>query len=447
MRRGAAILIAACVPALVLAQTSLTHFARGARIHAEGGSLFRLLLPEDVYDTATRPDLGDIRVLNGAGDAVPHTLRAAPRPANPEAEWRAVPSFPMAEPQTGAPAKTQITLGPDGAVLEVSGDTTSRLATTAHLVDVSGLDEVLTRVSLSWQAAPDVSFLARVSIQGSDDLNSWRTFVASAALAQLQRDSHTLTQNEIELPAGTRAKYLRISWPKELAAVMLTSVRVRPRLTEAQAEIRWRTLTAERVEPTGVARYDAGALLPIQYVDIEFADPTDTATVTIRSRVTASSEWRLRHRALFYSLRESDSVIRSSPAPIAQTTDRYWTVETASAGGWTPARAPRLKIGWHPHELVFLAQGAPPYTLVYGSARVGAADAPVDALLATLDDAERASRVRLATLDEPRSLGGADALKPTLPLQQIALWAVLIVAVAALAFLAMRLFRDTGRAA
>jgi hypothetical protein len=444
MRTAAALLAAVCLPVIVLAQSSLNEFARGAAIHAEGGSIFRILLPEDVYDTATRPDLGDIRVLNAAGDAVPHTLRTAPRPADPEAEWRVVPSFPMTEPQTGASAKTQVRVGPDGTVLEVSGDTTSALGTTAYLVDVSGLDDVLTRVALSWQAAPDVTFLARASVQGSDDLNSWRTLVPSAALAQLRRDSNTLTQNEIELPAGARAKYLRISWPKELAAVTLTSVRVRPRLAEAQAEIRWRTLTSDGLEPSGAARYDARALLPIQYVDIEFVDPTDTATVTVRSRPTSSSEWTPRHRGLFYSLRESDSVIRNAPVAVVQTTDRYWTAETASEGGWKAERTPRLKVGWHPHELVFLAQGAPPYTLVYGSASAGAADAPVDALLATMDEAERASRIRLATLDAPRTLGGADALKPALPLRQVALWAVLIVAVGALAFLAMRLFRDAG---
>jgi hypothetical protein len=421
----------------------VNDFARGAAIRTEGGSIFRILLTEDVYDTATRPDLGDIRVLNAAGEAVPHTLRPTPRPADPEADWRTVPSFPMTELQTGAPARTQVRVGADGTVLEVSGDTRAQLGTTAYLVDVSSLDEVLTRVALSWQAAPEVTFLARASVQGSDDLNGWQTLVPSAALAQLGRDRYTLTQSEIELPAGARAKYLRISWPKELAAVTLTSVRVRPRLAEAQGEIRWRTLPAAELEPAGAASYDTRALLPVQYVDVEFVDSNDAATVTIRSRATPSSPGTLRHRALFYSVRESDTVIRNSPLPVAQTTDRYWTAETASQDGWKPGRAPRLRVGWHPHELVFLAQGAPPYTLVYGSARVGAADAPVEALLATMDEGERASRIHLAALEAPRTLGGADALKPVLPLRQVALWAVLVVAVGVLAFMAIRLFRDT----
>jgi hypothetical protein len=281
MRAAAAALAAACLPVIMLAQSAVNDFARGAAIRTGGGSIFRVLLPEDVYDTATRSDLGDIRVLNAAGDAVPHTLRTAPGPADPEADWRTVPSFPMTEPQTGASARTQVRVGSDGTVLEVSGDTRAQLGTTAYLVDVSSLDEVLTRVALSWQAAPEVTFLARASVQGSDDLNGWQTLVPSATLAQLGRDSYTLTQSEIELPAGARAKYLRISWPKELAAVTLTSVRVRPRLAEAQGEIRWRTLPAAELEPAGAASYDTRALLPVQYVDVEFVDSNDAATVTI----------------------------------------------------------------------------------------------------------------------------------------------------------------------
>ncbi|MGH9347361.1 MAG: DUF3999 domain-containing protein [Vicinamibacterales bacterium] len=448
MTRRAAILALVCAPVILLAQVSSSDFARGAGIRAEdGGSVFRLLLPDDVYETVTRPDLGDIRVLNAAGDAVPHTLRQAPRPADPQAEWRSVPSFPMSEAPAGTAAKTHVRIGAGGAVLEVTNDASVGKAITGYLVDTSALNEPITSMSLSWQAPQDETFLARVAVQSSDDLDRWQTVVPSAALAQLRRDAYTLMQSEIELLArGERAKYFRLTWPKELAAVTLTSVRVRLRTAAAQRETRWKALTAERVEAPGAARYDTRAVLPIEYLDIEFLDPIDAASVTLRSRATPSSQWVMRHTGVFYALKESDTTIRSSPAHVARTTDRYWTIETTREGGWKRERAPRLTVGWHPHELLFLAQGAPPYTLVYGSARIGPTDAPVDVLLATLSDADRAERVRLATLGEARSLGGEAALTPPTPVRRTVLWAVLVAAVAALAFVAIRLFRDTARA-
>ena len=451
MRCALALAALVVAPALVLAQVSTKDFARGAEIRTDGGgSLYRIELPDEAYDTSTRPDLADMRVLNATGETVPHTLREVPRTASPDSVWRLVPSFPMTEAESGAAARTHVKVGADGAVLEVTNDRKAGRSTTAYLVDATGLTEPISRMSLTWDAAPGATFLVPVSVSASDDLNSWRTIVPSAAIAQLRRDTFMLTQNEIELAGAKRAKYFRISWPRELADVTVKSVRLRPRTNAAQPEIHWRTVSAERVEPVGTAQYDTHAFLPIEYLDLEFADPTDTDLITIRSRPASSSPWELSHSGLFYVLQGPDGPIRSPYAHIGRTTERYWTVETMREGGWKQNRAPRLKVGWHPHELVFVARGAAPYTLAYGSGRVGPADAPVGELLASLNQAGGGAQVRVATLSQPHNLGGADALEPPptpLPWKRIVLWAVLIVAVGGLAVVAARLLRETKNAA
>jgi uncharacterized protein DUF3999 len=445
MRRALFVLAIVFAPIVVVAQVSRTDFVRGVEIHTDpGGSLYSVLIPDDVYDTTTRADLEDMRVLNAAGEAVPHTLRQVPRTLA-QAEWRNVPSFPMTQADAALAARTHVKIGADGAVLEVTNERSAGRATTAYLIDASGVKEPLSRLGLTWDAASGVTFLAPVSVSASDDLSTWHTVVSSSAIAQLQREAFTLTQNEIELP-GERSKYLRVSWPRELSAVTLKSVRVQPRSEAVQREIRWRTLTAERIEPNGAALYDTKAFLPIDFVDLEFADPTDAASVSIRSRATPASPWIIRHSGLFYALQEASGSIHSSYSTIDRASDRYWNVETTKEGGWKSNRAPHLKVGWHPHELLFVAQGAAPYTLAYGSARVGPSNAPVAELLATLNQGGRETQVRTATLGEPRTLGGADALKPAptpLPWKQIVLWGVLIVAVATLAYVASRLFRET----
>ena len=445
MKRAIVALVISLGPIGVLAQQHApTDFARGAGIRVEGGSLFRVPLTDDVYDTVVRADLGDIRVLNAAGDAVPHTLRRPPRPATPEAMWREVPSFPMSAVQTAGQARTQVRVDATGAVLEVMGDPAPK-AVSAYLVDVSSIDEPLTRLALSWNVPAGVTFVSQVTVQGSDDLDTWRTLVTSAALAQLQRDALVLTQNEIALHGSGRSRYLRISWPADLAAVTLSAVRVRPRSAVTEDEIRWRTLSAVGTEPPGTVLFDARAQLLVEFVDLEFQTVSDTAEVSVRSRPTPESDWRLSHRGVFYALQESRGSIamRSEIARIPQTSDRYWSLERTS-GGWL--QPPLLRIGWHPHELVFLAQGSAPFTLVYGSARVDATDAPVDALLARLDESARTDQVRTATLEPPRDLGGPDVLTPPLPGRRLLLWSVLVAAVLMLAFLALRLLRETGGA-
>lgn len=452
-RRVAAAVALACLPLAVLAQTRLNDFARGAGIQAEGGSIFRLQLPENVYETVTRADLGDIRVLDAAGEPVPHSLREAPRPAGADA-WHTVRAFPMTDVQDGRPARTQVRVDARGAVLEVTQDP-ARRATTAYLLDTSGIADPITRIALTWSADPQVTFVARVTLEASDDLNRWRTLSPSAALAQLRRDSFTLTQNEIDVPpAGRPARYLRLSWPKDLAAVSLASVRVRTRASAAEPEVRWRVLTAESIEPDGAALYDARALLPAQYVDLDFVDANDTASVTISSRPSVAAGWIPRQRDLFYTIDagapgtaragQPEGALRNRPSPITLTSDRYWRVAMVGAGGWRPERTPRLRLGWHPHELVFLARGTGPYTLVYGSAVAGPADAPVDALLASLGDADFADRVKVATLGDIRTLGGAEALTQAPSYRRFVLWGVLLAAVAALAIVTLRVLRETS---
>lgn len=422
-------------------------FVRGVELRTDGtSSLYRIPLPDDVYATSTRIDLADMRVLNASGETVPYTFRTVPRGPSQESEWQSLTSFPMTETRT-RPARTQVKVGADGAVLEVTNDRASGRVTSAYLIDASRVKTSIARMALGWDAPPGVTFLAPVTVSASDDLNAWQTVVASAAIAQLQRDTYTLTQNQIALPLGdTRVKYFKITWPKDLAAVTLKSVRVQQRPTSAALDIHWRTLSADRVEPASTAHYDTHAFLPVGYVDLEFADPTDAATVTMRTRPTAESVWITRYSGLFYALQNPNGSIRSSSARIPPTADRYWTIETTREGGWKQNRSPRLKVGWHPREIVFVARGASPYLLAYGSARVGPAEGPVDEILSRLDEGGGENRVGVAALGESRTLGGAEALKPAptpRPWKQIVLWGVLVIAVAALALVAARVFRDT----
>jgi hypothetical protein len=438
------------VPILVFAQGARSEFARGAEIQTGEGSIFRVLLPDDVYQTVTRPDLGDLRVLNADGEAVPHMLRRAPQPAAADADWVAVPGFLMRDAQTGRSSRTQVRIDASGAVLEVRGGAAAA-GSAAYLIDVSAINEPLSRLALTWNAAPDVTFLAHVQVDGSSDLNTWRPLVGSA-VAQLQRDGLTLVQNEIELPATAgRPRYLRITWPPELSAVTLATVRVRPRSVAPEPQIRWRTLTGGAGERAGEILFDARAMFPVEYLDLEFVDAADAVDVAVLSRSDPGGNWIVRHTGLFYAFR--DTGVRSTPAWIPADTDRYWSIRTSAGrsggreGGSPVERAPRLRIGWHPHELLFVAKGAAPYLLAYGSARVPVADAPMDALLARLTEAGRASQVREASAGTPRDLGGAAALTPARDTKRLVLWFVLGLSVTLLALVALRTFREGGRAA
>ena len=424
------------------AQIGPRDFARGIDVSTqEAGAIFRVTLPRDVYATARQPNLDDLRVFNAAGMPVPITIRrAAPASAASDAQL-GVPLFPMyTTPTSGGGTSAHVKLDRQGAVVEVTGSREQGETLSSYLVDVSGVKAPLAGLSLVWQAREDASFLGHVIVQGSDDLNVWRTVASPVAVAQLRHDAFTITQRELEL-SGARARYLRLLWPSELRDVVLTSVRVRTRGSAPVLEPNWAVLTPAPVPGSpGRAAYDAGARLPVERVDVEFADGTDAAYVTVSSRAGRTEEGQTRHTGLFYTLTEGGTRLTSAAARIAWTDDRYWTLETTRDGGWG-GRLPRLKLGWHPQELLFMAQGAGPYTLAYGSGRAGPPDAPIDAVLDNLDEESR-GRIREATLGEPYDLGGAEALNAPRSWRREVLWAVLVGAVLILGVFAMRLFRE-----
>ena len=63
----------------VRGEVVMTDFAYAAQLALKGsGAVYRLSVPEQVCAGVARTDLGDLRVFNAAGAAVPHDLRIPP---------------------------------------------------------------------------------------------------------------------------------------------------------------------------------------------------------------------------------------------------------------------------------------------------------------------------------------------------------------------------------
>jgi hypothetical protein len=428
------------------AQMSMAEFARGARIQVAGrGPVVRLSLPESVYTTVTRPDLADIRVFNGAGEPVPHALRHAPAPEPATATLVGAPIFPLRREVQDESLLTQVAVGANGAIVEVRGGAPPVDETVGYLVDATSVKVPVDRLTLDWMAPPGTTFLARVNVDASGDLTLWRPVAAGAAIANLQYGDRQLTQADIDLsgpPVATPGvRYFRISWPKELASVRLAAVRLRPRSGAPERDVTW-AVRPGIAGDGGVAEYDTGGRLPVEYLDLDFVDDTDVASVIVRSRPDPDAEWRQVHTGAFFTATRDGTRIHNPPAEVALNTDRYWQVEDTRQGGWPARRAPRLRLGWHAHELLFVPRGQPPFTLAFGNLGAENAAAPIEALLAGLGAPGQLARPEPATLAETRDIAGPSALEPPRPIRRIVLWAVLVAAVVALALLVARASRE-----
>jgi len=424
-------------------------FAYGLRLVVEpDGAIYGLELPDSIYDGVTRGDLGDLRVFNALGEVLPHTLQRPTAPVAKPPAALAVPFFPLYgnADASAEGVRFSVRIGADGALIELAGGaaapaTRATAPVQAYLLDLSRLPKrPLASLHLRWDSPPDASFVARVDLEVSDDLAHWRG-AGSGALADLDFSGQRLQRTSL-VPTFWRP-YLRLAWPTALAGVSLRQVQVMPVAQDLQGPERQRREVAG-IPVSGSPHtffFDAGGLLPVDRVQVRLPQPNTLLPVEIRSRGDASNDWITRAQDSLYDLSIDGIHLRNEAISLPPLAHRYWRLVAGGEAGGLGAGVPVLELAWIPYRLLFLAHGPTPYLLAYGSGRIGPMTGKQVALLGTL--ARDPQRVKSAWVAGPSPLSGERARavpSPPLPWVRILLWAVLLLCVLALAWMARRVY-------
>lgn len=456
----------------------LPAYAYAWPLQTQGDSAaWQVQLTPEVYAAVSTEDLGDLAVINGAGQAVPFAPDNTVARAVPLDTAVDLPVFTLPElPRNAAGDETirlHIDRGPDGKLhrldAQVSGATVPPSAAPASgqrdlLLDASTLHAPLAGLRIDWSdTGGDVT--AQFSISASDDLQQWRALVPSATVLNLKQDGNSLARHTVALN-NVRAAYLRMhrlddgpalpGLTVQAHTVSLSSNESNPDLwLEATAESGVAQLLYPTLAP-GDARqrtfyaYHLPAVLDIRSVRLALVDDNSIARVELASRRAQAQQsdpnsWLPCGGGIAFRLRQGDSTIDNDDWPISPSRRaRNWRIELT-----TPLQhAPNLAVAYRPDRFVFLAQGAGPYRLVAGSASARRGDYPVDIALAQLR-AKLGSdwRPPLIALGVRSDLQGSHAFDPVVeaPAERDwrtwLLWGLLVGAAAVVGGLALSLLR------
>jgi hypothetical protein len=444
--RGCA-LAAMAIPLMTFAATPrLDDYARGVDVDIGTGGrpIVQLDVPDVVYRTVVTNDLSDVRVFNVQGVPVPHALCVAPTAQAPTITQISLPVYRLQDvPRTTSEGTRVEVRTPSGAQISVDGNTagTSERQTSAYVIDARGVDDELRAVQFDW-SSPDGASEARVSIQASDDLDRWRTLVAGTTLLQVPGDP-PLRRHRVGIPQA-EYDYLRVQRvdrgpPLQLDAVIAESVTPAPLREPA-----WFTTNAASTAASNAIEFDAARRAPIAYARLAPTQENTSLHIAIDSRADSQAAWTTRWTGEVYAIFTDAEQRVSAPAQFAPTTHAHWRVRLTQASE-TFHRAPMLELGYRPARLRFLAQGAGPYTLAFGSRRAEPTPSrECDELLGALSPAELEQNLGDGYAGAQRALGGEDALRPLprkTPLRQMVLWGVLVVGVVILIAMALSLLR------
>ena len=465
-------LVATCLmvaSGVVLAAERPADFAYGIPLEADGSeALYEVTLPVSAYRGVVRADLVDVRVFNGAGEVVPHAWRPRRTAGTEAAKPVALTLFPLKAEEGTSVDGISIRVRRDtrgGSSIDVTSTGArgkSATRTVGYFVDLTELDSALHAIELGWQPVRD-GFAAKLRVDASDDLGSWRTLVPAAPLVDLEVAGQRLQQKRVELPRQ-KVKYLRLSWVPQGAGVAL------PELASASGEPVDKTTEAAREwflsesaagEKPGEYLFDLRGHQPIDRVRLHLPDPNTVVQVELLARDKSEQPWRAVTRGVAYRLRRDGSEITNPELTVGVTTDRYWMLRVDQRGGGLGAGAPRLEAGWVPHTLVFAARGEPPFQLAYGNREAKPGGYPIETLIPGYRDASGA-RIRTAKAGEQQTinvssaraleqqqLGGEARLKEAIDWKRWSLWGSLVLGVLVLGVMAWRLMRqlDAGKSA
>ena len=421
-------ILLACLPLLASA-AARDDYARQwpLSLARDDAGAYRVSLDETVYRQAQHRTLGDVVVLNAAGQPVSADLfqpeePLAKAPAHLDLPWFALPSTPAGTTGQGWELVSQADT--DGRLRRVEARITdtavAALPRTALLVDVSRVRESITALELQWQPveALDLGY----QVEASNDLEHWQPLATRGRLVDLQRDDRRLLHRRIELfgllPHYQQVRYLRLTPDNAATPLTITGVQAELAGARAQPVPEWLQL-----QGSGTGRefdFELPGRFPVRWVDVAMTG-NHAVEWRLESRDDDEAPWQL--RAGPWMAFQVGAGGRSPPRLLDERVrDRHWRLRASGP----VMEAPTLRLGYRPEVVVFLAQGQPPFALAAGSSHAQRAQAPMAALVVELRRSHGAAwQPGVAYLGVSSTLAGEAAVEPRRDWKAWLLWAVL----------------------
>lgn len=412
---------------------------------------YRLKLPFIVYDSVSDPRLRDLGVYDANGQPVPRVVERPARRPEPAEQRVALRVFPLMRDAPSQPDDIRLLLQRDanGTQLELNTTTTAPAGDPAptqpayYILDLRALDHPLEALELGWEPT-DKTFIGRVEVMGSKDLEAW-TAVGDGAVANLNDGEARISANRVTLRSG-QYKYLRISWSGLPAGWSLRHATGYFHQNGDEVELEWLELDADRNED-GAWMFEMTGSPLVERIELSFPDDN----VVIRGSVQAWSEpgerWLRVHQGLFYHWRRGGDAVASPSHAVSPLRANRWKVVIDKGRTDTPVR---LRLGWRPDRLLFVAQGQGPYTVAAGRAADALEGFPQEVafgdagILGMLRDTGRGSDARLG---DRYPLAGSSKLVAArrIDLATVSLWIALVLGVALVGWMALSLVRQLGQ--
>lgn len=433
-----------CTTMSVWAQETPADFTTHVPLSVSGsGPWYRLELPLAVQLNARQADLSDVRVFNAAGEPQAYALSRQSSQRTESRNVTQVKWFPLyaADTQQALP-DVVMKATTAGTLVEIKPSTASKAGQQVlrgWVLDASAIKAPLQQLSLDWSREQEG--FQRFSIEASDDLQHWQAW-GDGQVARLSFADERVEQHDVSLP-GQSARYLRLVWQGQAAPLLTSAKLASATSSNLPMPLVWsQPLPGERLK-AGEYSWQLPAGLNVERLRVELKQPNTLAPVTLSGRTEARQTWQPLSNGLLYRLTQNGKDVVQDELQLPGQTVAQLKLQVDERGGGLGVEAPALRVAVRAAQLVFLARGEPPFTLVLGNASVKGANLPLSTLIPDY------STERLKALGQATLAGDVAIKSPAIAVspeagtdwKKLGLWAVLLLGVAALGAMAYSLLR------
>jgi hypothetical protein len=353
------------------------------------GPFHQVALPLAVYQGVQHPNLGDLRVYNGQGEAVPHGLVRTEPAAVSQIKETAVPMFPIvASQERRGELSVEVRRSGDGTLIAVREPQAMQKGASVMrgaILDASrfeGGGVRALRLEVSASTVPFHSF----TLETSDDLQQWRILKEDAQLVQLEHAGQRIDRNSVEWDTDA-GKYLRILWKAPEQAPTIAAAKVSVKQVSSDRPL---LLWSDPLVPTTIQgdtyEYAIPGRLPLEQLRINFAQANTLVPIELQQFSAGGSRrhrggWEPITSTVAFRLQSPQGDFRSPDIVLNRPAlDRLRLVVDSRSGGLGSA-APTLRVGFVPHVLVFLQRGEGPFSLAWGAPSIAASALPLATLV------------------------------------------------------------------
>ncbi|MGL4575750.1 MAG: DUF3999 family protein, partial [Burkholderiaceae bacterium] len=381
LRACVLVLAAYCISAHAQADKPGAYTSRHVLQVQPGSGLQRTEVPPSALAALQTTNYADLRVFNGAGQAVPIAVQTLAAPASqPLPAPVVLPAYPILGGQavqgaSGVALRIEESGGKRVIQMDSAAPADAKMQqlVLGALIDTRAL--TLPMASVEIEADLPAARPVAITVAASKDLKSWRTLVDAAPVFRFEgAGAPSQTTLALTAPVKVEGEYLRLSWPTDVP-LLLRAVRIQP--AHATAPPPARSKVALNVAAPA-SPHEITMRLPFAtpLAALEIAPPTANTLLPVRvyGRNQSTQPWQLLASTVVYRITMNGKESVSGAAELFGASVRELKLEADKATqGFTAA--PQITALLAPVQITFVASGAAPFTLA-----AGLADAPSTAL-------------------------------------------------------------------